>query len=92
MAGRRRNHYREAAPTSDDVHPIDTEVDRRVRRTPSRKQIIAAQQRVMQALGDERRYMAPGEGAEPVAGEARGRERNRDFGQLRAFVGTVPRR
>jgi hypothetical protein len=54
MAGRRRNRYREATPSGDDAHPVDVEVDRRIPRTPPRRQIIEAQQLVLDALGEQR--------------------------------------
>jgi hypothetical protein len=54
MAGRRRNFYREANPDDREVHPIDDEVDRRLDHARLRKRIIAAQGRVMAALGEQR--------------------------------------
>lgn len=54
MAGRRRNAYREANPTDSEAHPIDEEVERRLRHTTMRKQIRAAQGRVLAALGGQR--------------------------------------
>jgi hypothetical protein len=54
MGGRRRNHYREANPDDREIHPIDDEVDRRLDHARLRKRIIAAQGRVMAALGEQR--------------------------------------
>lgn len=54
MAGRRRNFYREAKPIDSETHPIDEEVERRLRHTKLRKRIIAAQGRVLAALGGQR--------------------------------------
>jgi hypothetical protein len=51
---RRRNHYREANPDEVEARPIDEELERRVRHGGLRKRIIAAQGRVMAALGDRR--------------------------------------
>lgn len=53
MAGR-RNHYREANPEGTEAHPIDAELERRLRHRGLRKDIIAAQGRVMAALGKQR--------------------------------------
>jgi hypothetical protein len=53
MAGR-SNHYREANLGDSELHPIDDELDRRVRHRGLRKRIITAQGRVMAALGDRR--------------------------------------
>jgi len=54
MARRRRNAYREANPTDSEAHPIDDEVDRRLRHATLRKRILAAQGRVVAALGGQR--------------------------------------
>ncbi len=54
MAGRRRNTYREANPTDSEAHPIDDEVERRLRHASLRKRILAAQGRVIMALGSQR--------------------------------------
>jgi hypothetical protein len=54
MAGRRRNAYREANPTDNEAHPIDDEVERRLRHATLRKRILAAQGRVVAALGKQR--------------------------------------
>jgi hypothetical protein len=53
MAGR-RNHYREANPDEVEAHPIDAELERRLSHRGLRKRIIAAQGRVMSALGEQR--------------------------------------
>jgi hypothetical protein len=53
MAGR-RNHYRQANPDEGEAHPIDEEVERRLRHGTVRKRIIVAQGRVMAALGEQR--------------------------------------
>jgi hypothetical protein len=53
MAGR-RNHYREVNPDEVEAHPIDEELERRLRHGGLRKRIIAAQGRVMSALGEQR--------------------------------------
>jgi len=53
MAGR-RNHYREANPDEVEAHPIDEELERRLGHRGLRKRIIAAQGRVMAALGEQR--------------------------------------
>jgi hypothetical protein len=53
MAGR-RNHYREANPDEIEAHPVDEEVERRLRHRTLRRRIIAAQDRVMAALGERR--------------------------------------
>lgn len=50
----RRDHYREAAPADSEVHPIDEEVERRLDDRALRRRIIAAQGRVMAALGERR--------------------------------------
>jgi hypothetical protein len=50
----RRDHYREADPADSEAHPIDEEVERRLRHATLRKRIIAAQGRVMAALGEQR--------------------------------------
>lgn len=49
-----RNHYREANPDDIEAHPIDEEVERRLRHGTLRKRIITAQGRVMAALGEQR--------------------------------------
>ncbi len=54
MARPRRNFYREASPTDSEVHPIDEEVERRLRHTTPWKRIHAAQRRVVVALGEKR--------------------------------------
>lgn len=54
MAGRRRNAYREANTTDSEAHPIDDEVERRLRHATLRKRILAAQDRVVAALGGQR--------------------------------------
>lgn len=54
MAGRRRNTYREANPTNSEAHPVDDEVERRLRHATLRKRILAAQGRVVAALGKQR--------------------------------------
>jgi len=46
MAGRRRNFYGDANPTDSEAHPIDDEIERRLRHGRLRKRIIAAQGRV----------------------------------------------
>jgi hypothetical protein len=51
---RRRNHYREANPDEVEAHPIDEELERRVRHRGLRKRIIDAHGCVMAALGDQR--------------------------------------
>lgn len=51
---RRRNHYREANPDDIEKHPIDEEVERRLNHRGLRKRIIAAQSRLMAALGKRR--------------------------------------
>lgn len=53
MAGRRRNAYREANPTDSEAHLIDDEVERRLRHAALRKRILAAQGRVVAALGEQ---------------------------------------
>jgi len=54
--GGRHNHYREANSTATDseAHPIDEELERRLRHGTLRKRIIAAQGRVIAALGSQR--------------------------------------
>ncbi len=54
MAERRRNAYQEANDADAEAHPIDDEVERRLRHAPLRKRIIAAQGRVVAALGERR--------------------------------------
>jgi len=56
MSGRRRNHYWAAQPADSETHPIDDEVERRLRHASLRKRIIAAQGRVMAALGKQRHH------------------------------------
>jgi hypothetical protein len=53
MAGR-SNHYREVNLGDSELHPIDDELDRRVRHGGRRKWIITAQGRVTAALGNQR--------------------------------------
>jgi hypothetical protein len=50
----RRDHYGEAAPVDNEVHPIDEQVERRLRHATLRKRIIAGQDGVMAALGEQR--------------------------------------
>jgi hypothetical protein len=50
----RRDHYGEASPADGEVHPIDEEVERRLDHLALRRRIIAAQDRVMAALGERR--------------------------------------
>lgn len=50
----RRDHFGEAAPADSEVHLSDEEVERRLRHATLRKRIIAAQGRVMAALGERR--------------------------------------
>lgn len=52
--GGRHNHYREANTTDGEAHPIDDELERRLRHGELRKGIIAAQGRVIAALGEQR--------------------------------------
>jgi hypothetical protein len=50
----RRNHYREANPDEVEAHPLDEELERRLCHRGLRKLIVAAQGRVMAALGEQR--------------------------------------
>ena len=54
MAGRRRNVYREANATDGDARPIDDELERCLRHAALRERILAAQGRVVAALGEQR--------------------------------------
>ena len=54
MAGRRHNFYREANPTDSEEHPIDEEIERRLRHAALRKRIHVAQGHVVAALGEQR--------------------------------------
>lgn len=54
MSGRRRNAYRGANPTDSEAHPIDDELERRLRHSGLRKRILVAQGRVVTALGEQR--------------------------------------
>lgn len=54
MAGRKRNAYQEANLGDSEACPIDDEVERRLRHATLRKRIVAAQGRVLAALGERR--------------------------------------
>jgi hypothetical protein len=54
MGGRTPDRYGEAMVPDGETHPIDEEVERCVRHGALRKRILAAQDRVMAALGDQR--------------------------------------
>jgi hypothetical protein len=54
MVERKRNHYQEANANDGEAHPIDDELERRLRHATLRKRIIAAQGRVVAALGEQR--------------------------------------
>ncbi len=54
MGGRSRNFYRDANPSDSEAHPIDDEIERRLRHATLRKRIINAQDRVVAALGEQR--------------------------------------
>lgn len=53
MATRKRNYYREARFEEKEGHPLDDEIDRRLRHATLSKQIHAAQDRLMAALGEQ---------------------------------------
>ena len=53
MAGR-RDHYGEANPDETEAHPVDEEVERRLDHRALRRRVLAAQGRVMAALGEQR--------------------------------------
>ena len=50
----RHNYYREASASDGEAHPIDDELERRLRHGKLRKGIVAAQGRVIAALGEQR--------------------------------------
>jgi len=54
MAKRKANPYREANEVDAEARPIDDELERRLRHASLRKRIIAAQGRVVAALGERR--------------------------------------
>lgn len=55
----KRSFYAEANNLGTDGHPVDDEVERRVSNEDLKQRIVAAQDRVLAALGDQRRlYLA----------------------------------
>jgi hypothetical protein len=54
MGGRSRNFHRSISPSDSEAHPIDDEIERRLRHATLRKRIINAQGRVVAALGEQR--------------------------------------
>lgn len=54
MSDRKRNAYQDANSNDSEVHPIDEELERRLRHAALRKQIRTAQDQVLTALGKRR--------------------------------------
>lgn len=57
MADRRRDHFREANAARTKARPIDAAVEGRLRHQRLRKKILAAQDRVIEALGEKKRLL-----------------------------------